>query len=98
MGNIVSFANTVKEQNDYLDSCINLALCCSIHKERIRKLLRAAYDDDYGQFKKAAEVIFAQRDELVSSASSFHELLKSERGPDYDKYLRLPKDYEWVFN
>ncbi len=97
MSKIIPFTRANHEEEVYLERCLNLTLCCKEKKSRVIALLKTMYDDDYHKFKSIADEFFDQREELVSSAWSFHDLLKSESTDDYQHVLRPPKGYEWNY-
>jgi hypothetical protein len=96
VGKIVQFSNKTKQDNDYLDSCLNLATYSKTTAEPIAALLRAAYDDDRALFMAIAEGIFANREAIVDCAWRFHNMLKTGANYEYTKTLRPPKGYDWV--
>jgi len=99
MGVIVQFSNKAKQDNDYVDKCLDIATCKAHIREPLAALLRAAYDDNYAVFRAVADEFFANRDALVDSAWGFHSLLKTEveeAGNEYPTTLRAPKGYDWV--
>jgi hypothetical protein len=96
MGKIVQFSNKTKQDNDYLDTCLNVATYSNPTAQSIAALLRAAYDDDRELFMAIAEGIFANREALVYCAWSFHNMLKTGANYEYTETLRPPKGYDWV--